>query len=898
MSDATSFTLPGDEGLKHMPRVEPCQHPIGGRRASHHDVGFERGTMTRAGTAAVVLLVAALLAAPSASTFAQPGGVVPAIAAENAELVSRIAAEEVVLAQERSELASLKATREQLEVRLQRIARHAKLEAAGREFAVMIRSELRALPRSGLLIGESDLRESLLEQASDVSVRAETAALALADMDAAVARRLAAAPAPPEPAQRVQAEALLREQLTEQRSLLQQLHGLARDRQQTLRAIARAEADLEQRGASARAELTRLLFWLPSPPERRLIGEVAPSIAWLSSAARWQAAAAVLVDAVKLEPAFVAGLALFAAVLFVARANLRRRLAALAVHAASDMRARINAALKAIAVSLALALPVPLLMWGLGSLLATATGVAPFTLALSVALDLTSRLLFALSASAWLLAPRGLAAAHFGWDEATVRHAERALRRFTAVFVPLVFLAALNGLDNAPYGNREALGRPLFAIAMVVLAILLVRMFRRTSPLMQLLADRAPRGWPMRLYPAWYWALLVFPFGMLALAAAGYMTAAAYFFGRTTFTLFLVIAAGLLYGLVALWVQVQHWLLERERAEQDGRNLESTAADTSGGEVAWLPPQRIDLATMSEQTRSLLDVMLTVLLLAGLWWIWKDALPALSTIGDHAIWSSPATDTQPASAVTLGDIFLSVVIAAVTWVAVSNVGALLDTLLLQRLAFQADANYAIKVISRYALTGAGVMLASRALGISWGSVQWLVAALGVGLGFGLQEIVANFVSGLIVLAERPVRIGDVVTIGSVTGRVSRIRARATVVVDTDNREVFVPNKGFITERVVNWTLSDTTTRVLVTFSVAYGSDVEAVQRLVLDAVRSTADVMTEPGPSVFFVELGGKSLNFEVRAFVGSLDDVMRVRHAVNTAIEQVLRESGIKFAA
>jgi potassium efflux system protein len=86
--------------------------------------------------------------------------------------------------------------------------------------------------------------------------------------------------------------------------------------------------------------------------------------------------------------------------------------------------------------------------------------------------------------------------------------------------------------------------------------------------------------------------------------------------------------------------------------------------------------------------------------------------------------------------------------------------------------------------------------------------------------------------------------------------------------------------------------------VLLTFGVAYGSDVEAVQRLVLEAVRGTADVMAEPGPSVFFVGLGDKALNFEVRAFVRSLDDVMRVRHAVNAAIEQVLREGGIKFPA
>jgi potassium efflux system protein len=845
-----------------------------------------------------LLLVASLSTAPAGTALAQPASVAQTITAENAELASRIAVEEAALGQERAELARVLATREQLESRLQRITRHAELDATGREFAVMVRRELRALPRPGSVAAAAADRESLLEKASDTSVRAETAALTLAELDSAIARRLAAVPAPPEPAQRVLAEADVREQLTKQRSLQQRLHELARDRQQALRDIARTETDLVQRGVSARVELTRLLFWLPAPPQWHLIADVAPAIEWVASATRWQSAAATLVGEAGRRPLFAAGLALMLAGLLFARGRLKRRLATLAAHAASSTHARMRASLRAIAVTLAIALPLPLLMWGIGSLLATATEAVQFTLELSQTLELTSQLLLALSTCAWLLAPQGLAVGHFGWDEVSVGHAERALRRFTAVFMPLLVMAALNGLEYAPYGNREILGRPLFSIAMIVLAALLARLFRRASPLMQLLADRAPRGWPMRLYPAWYWALLVFPFGMLALAAAGYMTAAGYFFGRTTATLFLVIAAGLLYGLVALWVQVQHWMLERQRAEQGGQHADSTAGDASGGEVALLPPQKIDLAAMSEQTRSLLDVMLTVLLLVGLWWIWKDAVPALSTIGDYVVMSLDATDAHAASAVKLGDIFLTIVIATVTWVAVSNVGALLDTLLLQYLEFQADANYAIKVISRYALTAIGVMLMSRTLGISWGSVQWLVAALGVGLGFGLQEIVANFVSGLIVLAERPVRIGDVVTIGTVTGRVSRIRARATVVVDTDNREVFVPNKSFITERVVNWTLSDTTTRVLLTFGVAYGSDVEAVQRLVLEAVRGTADVMAEPGPSVFFVGLGDKALNFEVWAFVRSLDDVMRVRHAINAAIEQVLRESGTKFPA
>ena len=92
---------------------------------------------------------------------------------------------------------------------------------------------------------------------------------------------------------------------------------------------------------------------------------------------------------------------------------------------------------------------------------------------------------------------------------------------------------------------------------------------------------------------------------------------------------------------------------------------------------------------------------------------------------------------------------------------------------------QADATYAIKVMARYAIAAAGILLAASILGIGWSDVQWLVAALGVGLGFGLQEIFANFVSGLIILAERPIRIGDVVTVGDVSGTVTRIRARAT-----------------------------------------------------------------------------------------------------------------------
>src|SRR5690606_41859731 len=118
--------------------------------------------------------------------------------------------------------------------------------------------------------------------------------------------------------------------------------------------------------------------------------------------------------------------------------------------------------------------------------------------------------------------------------------------------------------------------------------------------------------------------------------------------------------------------------------------------------------------------------------------------------------------------------------------------------------------------------GAGFVATLGALGVSWDKLQWLVAALSVGIGFGIQEIFASFISGLIILFERPVRIGDVVTIGNLSGTVSRIRIRATTITDVDRKEIIVPNKTFVTEHLINWSLSDTVTRVTVKVAVANG----------------------------------------------------------------------------
>ena len=832
----------------------------------------------------------AAAAALSGAVFAQQPDAIGRIAAENAALSTQIAEGATALDRARAELAELRKRKDALEESLRRIERRAEVHALGREFAESVIERLRLLPRPEGFAAARTARARLLAATSDSALRVERLRDELGDLDAAVAARLAAAEPPVPQAERPQVEAALRVALGARHDLAARLAGLQEQLLRALRDVGEAERALEQQGEAARTELTRLLFWIPAPPATQTVGRLPASIAWTVSPANWRAAAAVLQREFARSPFWPAVSLLAAVALYALRRRLQRALVSLAPATVTYERYRVGHALAALAITFALAAPGAIVLWTAASLLWAAPDAPPFTQALGDAFAGIARLLLALSAFAWLLDRRGMAVGHFGWDEAAAGFAVRTLRRFAVLFVPLMFIAALNGGDHAPYANRESLGRLAFNVAMIAVAVLLVILLRRRSPLMQLAYLRAPRNWAVRLHGLWFHALVAVPLGMAVLAGMGYFVAAAYFYGLTVRSLFLVLAALMLYGLIALWVQVQRSHLARRR------DAERPALDDAGAGAA--SPHRLDVTALGEQTRSLLQLLITVLLVAGMWWTWRDAVPALSVIGDYTLWTYH--DTVDGKTVghplTVGGLFLALVVVAVTAVGVRNVGALLDIVLLQRLDVQPDATYAVKVMAQYALTAVGILTAADILGIGWSDVQWLIAALGVGLGFGLQEIFANFISGLIVLAERPIRIGDVVTVGDVSGTVARIRARATAVVDFDNREVIIPNKAFITERVTNWTLSNQTTRLLIKVGVAYGSDIALVQQVLLEAVRRNPDVLLEPPPSVFFVDFGDSSLEFEIRAFVGSFGQRLRVRHELNLAVAQVLGEHGIEI--
>ena len=170
----------------------------------------------------------------------------------------------------------------------------------------------------------------------------------------------------------------------------------------------------------------------------------------------------------------------------------------------------------------------------------------------------------------------------------------------------------------------------------------------------------------------------------------------------------------------------------------------------------------------------------------------------------------------------------------------------------------------------------------------------VLAALGVGLGFGLQEIISNFVCGIILLLERPIRIGDIVTVADTTGRVDRIHIRATTIVNGDNQSMIVPNREFITGNLVNWTHKDKILRIPIKLGVAYGTDPERVVDLLLSVARRDPDVVISPAPSAMLEGFGESGLLFALYAFVPDPALVGPVRHRLCSEIQRRFAEEGI----
>lgn len=244
--------------------------------------------------------------------------------------------------------------------------------------------------------------------------------------------------------------------------------------------------------------------------------------------------------------------------------------------------------------------------------------------------------------------------------------------------------------------------------------------------------------------------------------------------------------------------------------------------------------------------------------------------------------------------IATGDIVLFFVIVWFSFLISRIVSAVLREEVYPRVRLPRGVPMAISKLTQFVILLVGFFFALGAAGIDFNRFTLLAGALGVGIGFGLQNVVSNLVSGIIILLERPVQIGDKVRIGQNEGEIRRIGLRATVVRTWDGAEVMIPNSRLVLDEVTNWTLSDQQRRIEIKVGVAYGSDTDKVSEVLLKAARDHKDVLDHPEPFVLFKDFGDSSLNFSLRAWIGYFGDFLRVRSELYAAVNKALAEAGI----
>lgn len=254
-------------------------------------------------------------------------------------------------------------------------------------------------------------------------------------------------------------------------------------------------------------------------------------------------------------------------------------------------------------------------------------------------------------------------------------------------------------------------------------------------------------------------------------------------------------------------------------------------------------------------------------------------------------------NTELFGSVSIGSILLLLILFASVIIIERIVQKQLIRRFLSRTKLQPSLQFGLSRIIGYTLIAVGFYVAFQLVGVDLSSLAIIAASLGVGIGFGLQNIINNLVSGIIILAERPISIGDRIEVAGVAGRVTKIQLRSTTVVTNDNITMIVPNADFISNTVTNWSHGDPKVRIRVPVGVAYGSDLKLLQRLLLEAAAEHPKALRDPSPVVLFTEFGDSSLNFELGVWTQEMTATpIHFTSEMNFIIDQKLRENDIEI--
>lgn len=842
-----------------------------------------------------------------------------------------------LLTRARDRLSEIRDENAELQSRV--LSTHAKIQAAGLSDAVgvVLRNEMLSLPRTQPLRDERDDLRDEISDAQYMLIVTDEKLSKISDIEAAVPRLVAEVDLAAADASDEAIASAARDLLTSQREVLVALRGEYSTFIEVGTDLDTALREWQESVSAYRTFIEERILWTRSVPGRRLPRwrDIVEAARWLVSSSEWGTVASSVFSG--LAPPSIRSLviaAVFALSLVLVRVA-NRRISALAEQVRRFSTDRFGLTILAFLLTVLTAIRWPLLIQLIASL------VDPSVNELADALETTlihlSRLLFILEVIRAALRPGGLVEVHFRWSKPGVADLRRHVLILEVALLPLTAIYVLLG-EQGNELSSDALGRLAFVLSMIATAVIYARALAPWRPFASAYYARRPKGALSRARWPLYATIVGLPLLMGCVATVGYYYTALEIDRRLQYTSVFILLVALCYSFVLRWLFLARRRLIVDRAQQK-REASIAAGETGEGQPSE-QDQQLDVPDIDTQTRRVIVAAVVTILVIGMYGLWADILPALRMLERVQVWPTitlledgnegalpevlrnvEAAPDAPGSgmpmgglslledtasgpsvpmlenAVTVDEVLLALIVLLLTLVLSRNLPGLLEITLLRHLPIDAGARFAVAAVMRYVIAVVGILVAFSVLGIGWTKVQWLVAALTFGLAFGLQEIFANFISGLIILGERPIRVGDTVTVGGVNGTVTQIRMRATTVRDWTLKELIIPNKVFITDQVVNWTLSDPRIRVDIAVGVSYGADVRLAQETLLELGRTEPHVLADPVPRSLFLSFGDSTLDFELRVYLDHFDYFIEARSSLHMRIIERFRELGIEIA-
>ena len=489
-----------------------------------------------------------------------------------------------------------------------------------------------------------------------------------------------------------------------------------------------------------------------------------------------------------------------------------------------------------------------------------------------------------------LLRPNGLAFRHFGMPQESNRIFQRIIKQSIWIVGLLLVSSIPSQIDEIGYLN-DAIGQVMSIIALA-LCLFVVRplLNRAIREYQKAKKEEGATNTSISLFRLLRLILVIVPISLIILIILGYYYTAVYLITHLLNSYFVILLWVFGRYFAYRFVAISARRLAYRRLQDKRRKLREQVLENGTKE-----DETIKLSVVNQQIYRVTDLIGWVVLFVSLYVIWSDLISVAYYLDGVILWES--NEGNQVESVTLLNLMRASLYVVITYVLIKNIAGILEVTVFSKMPLSKGTPQTIITMLTYIIVTFGSVSAFSALGISWTKIQWIFTALSVGLGFGVREIFGSFVSGSILLFERPIRVGDKVTVGQYTGIITKIRLRSTTLLNSDHMEVVLPNQAFVTDRFINWTLNNTITRLQIFFKVSYDTDLDLMQRLLLQAVNEAPKVLSEPKVEINMLHFGDNALEHELLVFVGELGDRIETMNFLQYRINQLFRENGIRFA-